>query len=92
MEVCPPSVLKDQQLFKMKAKKCFRGRRAYTDAVAKGRNLTPEDKIGGSYVRNKKTKTQKRSYDKKSTRNLSAKSDTSLSSCSSCTEFEETRP
>jgi hypothetical protein len=91
MEVCPPSVLMEQRVYKAKNKRCFRERRAYTETITARRNLTPSEKVGGYDIRDKKTKTQKKSYYKKSSRNSSPKSDTSLSSSASSTDLEETR-
>lgn len=87
-----PSILHEQRLFNLHLKKCLRGRRAYTEALSEKRNFVPESSLGTDVIRHKKTKTQKKEYYKKKTvRNPSPKSTSSLSTCSSTTDFEETR-
>ena len=93
MEVAyQPSILYEQRIFNLHLKKCLRGRRAYTEALNERRNFIPPSPLGTDVNRHKKTKTQKKEYNKKKPiRNNSPKSTSSLSSCSSTTDLEETR-
>lgn len=93
MEVAfQPSILYEQRIFNLHLKKCLRGRRAYTEAFNERRNFIPSSPIGTDDIRYKKTKTQKKEYNKKKTvRNQSSKSTSSLSSCASSADLQETR-